>query len=142
MDRIRINTGEKRIEVNDSGEYITLNFNDQSLLPRFVRLKERFEALGDRAEDDMKRITQEYPEGSDSRMKAESEYNEKVHREIMSEVNAVLGDSACQKIFGDIVPSFEMYGDLFEQLMPYFQKYAKERADKMSKYSAMRTGNV
>ena len=35
MDRIRISNGEKRIEVNDQGEYITLNFNDQSLLPRF-----------------------------------------------------------------------------------------------------------
>ena len=45
MDRIRISNGEKRIEVNDQGEYITLNFNDQSLLPRFFHLKENFEAL-------------------------------------------------------------------------------------------------
>ena len=142
MDRIRINNGEKRIEVNDKGEYITLNFNDQSLLSRFVHLKENFEALGTRAETEIQRIAEEYPDGSDARMKAEAEYNEKIHSKIMSGVDSVLGKDACRKIFGDILPSFEMYDELFDQLMPYFQKYAQERAEKMQKYSAARMGNV
>ena len=142
MDRIRISNGEKRIEVNDQGEYITLNFNDQRLLPRFFHLNENFEALSTRAETEIQRIAGEYPDGGDARMKAEVEYNEKIHSEIMSEVTSVLGKDACRKIFGDILPSVEMYGELFEQLMPYFQKYAQERAEKMQKYSAARMGNV
>ena len=36
IDSIRIDTGAKRIEVNDEGEYITLNFADQSLSTRSV----------------------------------------------------------------------------------------------------------
>ena len=38
IDSIRIDTGAKRIEVNDDGEYITLNFADQSLPTRFFAM--------------------------------------------------------------------------------------------------------
>ena len=38
IDSIRIDTGAKRIEVNDEGEYITLNFADQSLPTRFFAM--------------------------------------------------------------------------------------------------------
>ena len=44
IDSIRIDTGAKRIEVNDEGEYITLNFADQSLSTRFFAMADDFQA--------------------------------------------------------------------------------------------------
>ena len=48
IDSIRIDTGAKRIEVNDEGEYITLNFADQSLPHPILCAGRRFPGEGAR----------------------------------------------------------------------------------------------
>ena len=60
----------------------------------------------------------------------------------MAEVDALFGPDTCRKVFGDIVPGIELFDDFFTQLMPYFEEYGKERAAKLNKYNAARTGNV
>ena len=58
-------------------------------------------------------------------------------------VDGLLGEGTCRKVFGDIVPSVDLYVDFINQLAPYFEKYGKERQKKlMQKYNPNRRGNV
>lgn len=141
MSGLRINTGAKRIEVNDAGEYILLNFEDQSFPKRVFDMMDRTKARAEQAAEEQKELREKFPKDED-RIRALAELNESLHRYMMEEVDGVFGPETCRKVFGDIVPGINLFEDFFNQLMPFFEKYAKERAAKMSKYRAGRTGNV
>lgn len=142
MAGIRVNTGVKRIEVNDDGDYITLNFADQSFPERFFSMIDRVTELAKEAEPKEKEIREKYPAGSVDLVRAISSFNLDFHYAVSGEIDSFFGADTCKKVFGDIVPSIDLIDDFFQQLMPYFQEFGKERAQKMSKYSADRTGNV
>lgn len=141
MGGFRVNTSAKRIEVNDAGEYIVLNFGDQSFPKRVFDMMDRINALAEQASVKEKEIREKNTE-EEARLRALAEFNEELHRHMMQEVDGAFGPETCRKVFGDIVPGIDLFEDFFNQLMPYFKEYAKERAAKMSKYSAGRTGNV
>lgn len=141
MSGLRVNTGAKRIEVNDAGEYIVLNFGDQSFPKRVFDMMGRIKARTEQAAAEEKKIREENQD-EENRILALAEFNEGLHRYVMQEVDGVFGPETCRKVFGDIVPGIDLFEDFFNQLMPYFEDYAKERSAKMSKYSAGRTGNV
>lgn len=142
MGGIRVNTGAKRIEVNDNGDYIVLDFSDNSLPDRFFSMIDRVQKHGDDCAKRLEEISTEQKEGSEGYVRATSALLRKVHEEIMGEVDELFGTGTCKKVFGDIVPGIELYDDFFTQLMPYFEQAGKERAQRMKKYSAARTGNV
>lgn len=142
MGGIRVNTGAKRIEVNDNGDYIVLDFGDNSFPDRFFSMIDRVQEHGDACTKELEKISSEHKEGSDGYTRAAASLLRKVHEEIMGEVDGFFGPGTCKKVFGDIVPGIELYDDFFAQLMPYFEQAGKERAQRMSKYSAARTGNV
>lgn len=144
-DSFRISTGAKRIEVNDEGEYITLNLGDQSFLPRLSAIIDNFNAKLPKYESRAKEldsVATENEQDDFKKLKAMAEYNEKIHRDLMTEVDEAFADEVCRKVFGNIVPSMDMFAEFFEQLSPYVQKFGQERATKMSKYSPNRTGNA
>ena len=64
------------------------------------------------------------------------------HEDVMREVDALFGADTCRKVFGEIVPGIELFDDFFSQLLPYFEAYNRERAEKLGRYSAARTANV
>lgn len=142
MDRIRVNTGEKKIEVNDNGDFITINFSDHDFLARFFSMLDRVEALAKDAEPKEAEIRANLLDDNTSLIRALSALDNEIHRAIMAEVDGLFGPDTCKKIFGDIVPGIELYDDFFNQLQPYIQQFGEERAKRMSKYSASRTGNV
>ena len=142
MAGIRVSTGAKRIEVNDDGDYIVLDFSDNSFPDRFFGMIDRVQELANEAAPKEKEIEAEHEKGSDGYMRATAALLRKVHEDIMSEVDGLFGAGTCKKVFGDIVPGIELYDDFFTQLMPYFEEAGKERVQRMSKYSANRTGNV
>lgn len=144
MAGIRVNTGDKFIEVNDAGESITLRFSDQSFPTRVFAMIDRVQTVADSAKAEEAALKEQYNGDTDNfiYMKALAEMNEKVHRSIMAEVDEVFGPETCRKVFGDIVPDLTLFEDFFSQLLPYFEKFSKERAEKLQKYSAVRTGNV
>lgn len=137
MAGIRVNTGVKRIEVNDAGEYIELNFGDQSLGTRFYSMWERVKA---KTEETGKQLeeTKKDPEN----LKSMLSINEDLHRYIMAEIDGCFGAETCRKVFGNIIPAIDMVDDFFTQLLPYFEQGANERKAKMSKYNADRVGNA
>lgn len=142
MAGIRVGTGAKRIEVNDNGDYIVLDFSDNSVPDRFFSMIDRVQEHGDACTKELEKISSEHKEGSESYTRAAASLLRKVHEKIMGEVDGFFGPNTCKKVFGDIVPGIELYDDFFTQLMPYFEQAGKERAQRMSKYSAARTGNV
>lgn len=142
MDGIRIESCEKRIEVNDNGDYIVLNFGDSSFPDRFFSMVDNFNDRAKQTSEKAEALKEKYkPESEDLTRAAASLYRE-FHESIMCEVDGLFGAQTCKKVFGDIVPDISLFDDFFTQLQPFFQEYSNERAKRMSKYSAQRTGNV
>lgn len=142
MAGIRVNTGAKKIEVNDNGDYIVLNFSDHSFPSRFFAMVDKVKTMAAEAEPKEKSIRDNNEPGSEELIRALCELDNELHTAISSEVDTLFGSGTCKKVFGDIVPGIELYDDFFQQLMPYFEEYGKERAQRMSKYSAARVGNA
>lgn len=140
MEKIRLQRNIKRIEVNDDGEFITLDFDDLNLPYRFYGIVRKFEK--DRAEFAAK-LAEKLKDGSpeetnDELINAERELN--IY--LRDAVDKVFGEGTCRKVYGDILPSVEMHLQFFEALRPYFEEEGKRRQQKMNKYSARRTGNA
>ncbi len=144
MAGIRVDTGDRQIEVNDQGDYITLRFSDQSFPNRVFAMTERVQAKAQQVKADEEALREAHKEDTDPfpYMRAEAAMNEEIHRYIMTEVDGVFGEGTCRKVFGDIVPDIALFEDFFNQLTPFFEEYGRQRAEKLKKYSAQRTGNV
>lgn len=142
MAGIRVSTSVKKIEVNDNGEYIELNFSDNSFPDRFYGMLDNIQKRANDVEAQAAELTEKYGANKDALSRNQAALYRHFHEDIMGEVDALFGHDTCRKVFGDIVPGIELFDDFFTQLTPFFEEYGKERAAKMSKYSATRTGNV
>lgn len=139
MDKIRIARNIKRIEVNDNGEFITLDFDDLNLPYRYYGMIKRLEK-------DRVKFAQELQEklrdktGMDS---AEELVNAERDLNIYfrDAIDEVFGEGTCRKVYGDILPSIDMHLQFFDAIRPYFEEEAQRRRQKMNKYSAKRSGS-
>jgi len=142
ISKLRIDTGAVKIEVNDKGECIVLPFGDQSFPTRFFNLIDSFQSR----EDEYKKRAEDIDNGDLSELekaRAGVSLNLEIHEKLRAEIDAIFGPETCRKVFGDIVPSIELYAAFFEALTPYFEKYGRERQKQMAaKYNAGRKGNV
>ncbi|MGN1107983.1 MAG: hypothetical protein ACI4RK_01255 [Oscillospiraceae bacterium] len=139
MDKIRISRNIKRIEVNDNGEFITLDFDD-------LNLPYRFYAMLKRLEKDRIKFAQQLQERLKNKSGAESteelvEAEHDLNIYFRDAVDEVFGEGTCRKVYGDILPSIDMHLQFFDAIRPYFEEEAKRRQQKMSRYSAKRSGN-
>lgn len=146
IDSIRVDTGVKKIEVNDEGETISLNFADQSFPARYFAMVDEFEASQSTFQKEAQELDKECEQNQLSdyeRSRKVAAFNLKVHQFFKDRVDGLFGEGTCRKVFGDIVPSVDLYVDFINQLAPYFEKYSKERQKKlMQKYNPKRKGNV
>ena len=142
-DSIRVHTGAKRIEVNDEGEYITLNFADQSFVPRFFAMLDHFAARQTEYETRGAEIDNDTSLEPMERSKKVFQLLLDLHLELKEQVDNLFGPDTCKKVFGDIVPSLELYSQFFDLISPYFSEYAKERNAMITKkYSPQRKGGA
>lgn len=140
MDKIRIQRNIKRIEVNDKGDVIELDFDDLNLPYAFYGMIKKFETdrvkftkeLAERLKD------KSAEESADELVAAERELNIYMR----DAIDKVFGEGTCRKVYGDILPSVEMHLQFFDALRPYFEEEAERRQAKMNKYSARRMGNA
>lgn len=130
-NKIRVNSGIT-VEVNDNGDTIIINAENQCFIDDFMGLNEKLEVMTRELEA---------PE-----LKEMSE-REQLHlvmdktREIMADIDTLFGEDACKKVFGDIVPNPYLIADFFEQLMPITKQYMDARQKKIAeKYSKRRKG--
>lgn len=93
MNEIRIKSGIE-ITVNEKGETICINAEDQTFLDKFYGLLDKFSE----AEAHMK---SEKVRGLKDRAALQEMIVQT--REIMKEIDGLFGEGACKKVFGDIV---------------------------------------
>ena len=136
---IRVNTGAKKIEVNDDGEYIVLNFADQDFPVKFAKLVEYFETESPKLIEKAKEIN-ELDVTEAERVVAEAEFNLSFHLDMKRRIDALFGSDTCRKVFGDITPAFYLYGEFFEQIAPFFTEYAAQRDKLLKSKYAPKTG--
>lgn len=139
MDKIRIARNIKRIEVNGNGEFITLDFDDLNLPYRYYGMLKRLEK-------DRVKFAQELQEklrDKTSMNSAEELVNAERDLNIYfrDAIDEVFGEGTCRKVYGDILPSIDMHLQFFDAIRPYFEEEAQRRRQKMSKYSAKRSGS-
>ena len=144
MSGIRVNTGVKRIEVNDNGDFITLSLHDNAFLENFFSLYENLKKMAEESAQKETAIRERYKDSADADGQLRETFSlySEAGRSLTEEVDKLFGEGTCKKVFGDITPSFELFIEFFEQLTPYLQEFAKEKSRRISKYSAARTGNV
>lgn len=144
MAGIRVNTGVKRIEVNDDGDFITLSLHDNAFLEKFFSLYENLQKMADESTRKEADIRERYKDSTEQNGLLQETFAlySTAGATLTEEVDKLFGEGTCRKVFGDITPSFELFIEFFEQLTPYLQEFAREKAQRMSKYSAARTGNV
>ena len=130
MNKIRVNSGIV-VEVNDNGDTITVNAEDQYFIEKFLGLNEKLDGIA-------KMDTKELEKKSE---REQIGVMIETTKEIMAEIDGLFGENACKKVFGDIVPSPYLIADFFEQLTPIAEQYMDERQKKIaSKYNRNRKG--
>lgn len=129
--KIRVSRGIV-IEVNDAGETITMNVEDNMFLDRFCGLMDEFQAIARELESEEVR-----------KMELRDHVTLLIERTkvLMKRIDDIFGKDACRKVFGDAVPGPYMIADFFDQLQPIAEKYMDERQKEISKkYSRTRRG--
>lgn len=142
MAGIRVERSVKKIEVNDDGDYIVLDFSDSSFPDRFFHMVDRMQEQANATMKKAQEFQGQCDPDSEAMTRAVASMWRELHEGLMNEVDSLFGADTCKKVFGDIVPDITLFDDFFTQLMPYFADYGKERAKRLSKYSANRNGNV
>lgn len=132
MNKIRVNSGIV-IEVNDNGDTITINAEDQGFIGKFFELYESLENL-----------TKKF-NATDMRTKSEREQLSiltDTTKEIMAGIDNLFGENSCKKVFGDIIPNPYLIAEFFEQLTPIAKQYMDARQKKIAaKYGRRRKGS-
>ena len=140
MDKIRITRNIKRIEVNDQGEYIVLDFDDLDLPYRYYNMLRRLEQ--DRIRFNAE-LTEKLKGKTDEEATTELiEAERRLNVYFRDAVDEVFGEGTCRKVYGDILPSMDMHLQFFDELRPFFEEEAKRRREKMNRYNARRTGDA
>ena len=140
---LRVERQAKKIQVNDQGEYIVLNLDDQQFLPELLGLMNDFKGIAEKNENRAREID-EMPDGTDKEYMAKAEksaaFNLEVCEELKQRVDQTFHDDVCRKVFGDIVPSIAAFAEFFDQLGELIKKFTEERRavqnERVAKYTA------
>jgi len=140
--KLNVSSNVKRIQVNDAGEYITLNLDDQSLIPRLLELMKDFEAASKEHTSRAAEIDAMAEDADDDRMAkvaAEAEFNLEICTTLKQKVDDAFGDEVCRKVFGDIVPGVSAFAEFFDQLGSLMKQFGAERTAEAQKRIAKYT---
>lgn len=131
MNSIRVNRGIE-IEVNDSGETISIPMDDMMFVENFNNLIDTFDKIEKEIEEKTGLLSP----------KEELKFIIGKTREIMDEINNLFRDEkCCIKVFGDIVPAPWLLADFFEKLLPFVKQHSDARQKAiLSKYNNKRRG--
>jgi hypothetical protein len=133
IDSIRIDTGVKRVLINDGPVYIEFNPSDILFAERYYQLLKTFETklleykararvLDANTSTDVDGLPANIPEGF-GMVKEASAF-------MRVEVDKLFGEGTSQKVFGDAV-NLDMFDQFFNGLAPFI---SRAREEKVSKY--------
>lgn len=144
MDSLRADSGIRVIEVNDSGECISIPVGDASFFERFSNIIKGFsekQAGYEKRAQELSEKYKDHPDGTDAIFDGVQLYSE-MCRETCVELDRLFGEGCCRKVFPGVEsPGIELITDFLEKLAPFMNKYAQERSEKISlRYSRGRKG--
>ena len=129
MDRICLNNGNKKIEINDSGDYIVIPMGDNSFPERVIKFSKD-------AESKYKLLVEKEIELKDSGIEVVSKMRSEIFTSIGSMFDELFGVGSCKTVFGNMAPSHDIMLDFMEQIVPLVERYATERQSEIeTKYS-------
>lgn len=143
MDKITLQSGVKRIQVNENGDFITFDARDQGFTERFMKLLKDFtnkKAEYDAKVKDLQSMPCDTEKEQLTRATAALEFNSSVCNWMAEQINAVFQDDVKQKVFGDITPTGEAWAEFMYQLAPIVQVAKAEQSERVRKYTAKYTG--
>lgn len=147
MDSIRLDSGVKKIEVNDFGEYITVNLSNNQFFDQFrlfvLWLDEAQKAIEEKAAQ----IEQKYADEPQDEVNIHKVVDsmmlyKELSDEISSKLDGFFGTGCLRKVFPDVEsPGMDLIYDFLDAVTPYLQKYAQEHGAKFdARYNRSRKG--
>ena len=122
---LRVDSGVKRIEVNDNGDYIAVNISDNSFFKRF----DDFVAWLNAKNEEADRIANDSSGDFTERFGA----YDALCKEACAELDSLFGSGCCKKVFPDVEsPGMELIADFLDQIVPILQGFAAERNQKIT----------
>ena len=133
MEEIKLSSGIE-IKVNDKGDTITMNVEDQQFTEKFYHLLARMEQAKDHLNSDKVKAMSEHDQLKESIQET---------RKVMAEIDIIFGQDACRKVFGDIVPNMYLIADFFYKIQPIADKYMGKRREEINaRYNNARKGGA
>ena len=133
---LNVSKNIKRIKVNEEGEYIELNLDDQTVIPRLVALMNEFENAADEYTQkaaEIGELSEETPQEAKAKISAAANLNLEVCTMLKQKVDEAFQDQVCKKVFGDVVPSVAAFAEFFAQFGELLSKFSKEIAEERKK---------
>ena len=142
-EKLRIECDVREIEVNDDGECIYIPMDDNTFFKRvdnFLNWLEERQATLEKEEESRPKLKNDTPEAKFDMIKEAVELQARLSEEVCTELDKLFGEGCCRKVFvGVQSPSIILIWDFLDQLMPYLQKFARERNEKINlKYNKNR----
>lgn len=136
MDKLRVDSGIKKIEVNDAGEYIEIPISDTAFYERFGEIMKNFEQKQTEIEQEATALSEKHKDKPSDDVDAivdSIQLYAELCQYTCSELDKLFGDGCCKKVFVGIQnPSVELIGDFFDQITPLLNQYAKERNQRIN----------
>lgn len=140
MDSIKINTGSKRILINDGPEYIEFNPSDVLFAEKFYRLYSEFGAKQKEYEARSKELDAHKDEldinGIPVNIEQGIAFLKEVCEYMRGQIDSLFGSGTSQKVFGDAL-NIDLFGEFFESITPFVQT---ARTKKIEQYVVSKRG--
>lgn len=133
---ISVSKAITKVILNENGDFIELNMDDQTLPVKLADLAKVFED----AARDFEAKREGFGDGTGGAIAA-AKLNLEMCESLQKEIDAVLGEGVCSKVFGPITPGISAYVEFFSQLQNIMnsawderRKRIDERVKKYAKY--------
>ncbi len=136
MDKLRVDSDIKNIEVNDNGDYISIPISDAAFYERFGALIKNFEQKQVEIEKKAKDLSEKHkdkPENDTDMIVDSIRIYSELCQYTCAELDNLFGEGCCKKVFVGVQnPGIELIGDFFEQITPLLNQYAQERNQRIN----------
>lgn len=139
-DSIRINSTGKKIQVNDSGDFITLELKNTTFMNGLIGLMRELETNAQTLLSQIPTAENDSVEEVSVSMARAAE----VCGQLSARTDEVFGAGTCRKVFGEQAPGIYEFADFFDQIGALVRKYGEEEtaraAEIVEKYKGKYAG--
>lgn len=128
MEKLNFDNGNKKIQVNEDGDYIVLPMGDNAFPKRLIdftqKMKDVYNELIEK-EKEFKRNGLDETNISD--ISEISDARAEIYTRIGTFFDEIFGNDSCRKVFGNLAPAQDIMISFLEQIKPLVERFADER---------------